>query len=70
MINLNESINTNRFTISLDAEELLATLRALYFYQDKLTNMERTMGRDNTEWDIVVYLRQQLGDVIKKDVYL
>jgi hypothetical protein len=70
MINLNESINTNRFTISLDAEELLATLRALYFYQDKLTNMERTMGRDNTEWDIVVYLRQQLGDVIRKDVYL
>jgi hypothetical protein len=70
MINLNESINTNRFTISLDAEELLATLRALYFYQDKLTNMERAMGRDNTEWDIVVYLRQQLGDVIRKDVYL
>jgi hypothetical protein len=70
MINLNESINTNRFTISLDAEELLATLRALYWYQDKLTNMERTMGRDNTEWDIVVYLRQQLGDVVRKDVYL
>ena len=70
MISLNESINTNRFVISLDAEELLATLRALYWYQDKLTNMERSMGRDNTEWDIVVYLRQQLGDVIRKDVYL
>lgn len=70
MISLNESINTNRFAISLDAEELLATLRALYWYQDKLTNMERSMGRDNTEWDIVVYLRQQLGDVIRKDVYL
>jgi len=70
MISLNESINTNRFAISLDAEELLATLRALYWYQDRLTNMERTMGRDNTEWDIVVYLRQQLGDVIRKDVYL
>ena len=70
MISLNESINTNRFAISLDAEELLATLRALYWYQDRLTNMERTMGRDNTDWDIVVYLRQQLGDVIRKDVYL
>jgi hypothetical protein len=70
MISLNESINTNRFAISLDAEELLATLRALYWYQDRLTNMERSMGRDNTEWDIVVYLRQQLGDVIRKDVYL
>jgi hypothetical protein len=70
MINLNESIKTNRFVISLDAEELLATLRALYWYQDRLTNTERSMGRDNTEWDIVVYLRQQLGDVIRKDVYL
>ena len=70
MINLNEQNNTNRFAISMDAEEVMATLRALYWYQDKITNMERRKGRDDAEWDIIVYLRQQLGDVVKKDVYI
>jgi len=70
MINLNEQNNTNRFAISMDAEEVMATLRALYWYQDKIQNMERCKGRDDAEWDIVVYLRQQLGDVVKKDVYI
>ena len=70
MINLNENINTNRFAISMDAEEMLATLRALYWYQDKITNTERNKGRDDSEWDIVVYLRQQLADVVRKDVFL
>ena len=70
MINLNENINTNRFAISMDAEEMLATLRALHWYQDKITNTERNKGRDDSEWDIVVYLRQQLADVVRKDVFL
>lgn len=70
MINLNEKNNTNRFAISMDAEEVLATLRALYWYQDKITNTERNKGRDDSEWDIVVYLRQQLADVVRKDVFL
>jgi hypothetical protein len=70
MINLNEQNNTNRFAISMDAEEVMATLRALYWYQDKITNMERRKGRDDAEWDIVSYLRQQLGEVVKKDVYI
>ena len=70
MINLNEKNNTNRFAISMDAEEVMATLRALYWYQDKITNTERNKGRDDSEWDIVVYLRQQLADVVRKDVFL
>jgi hypothetical protein len=39
--------------------------RALYFYEDKLTNIEGTR-RDNLEWDAVIYLRQRIGDAIKK----
>ena len=34
-------INTNRFELNLDAEEFLAIKRALYWYADKLTNVER-----------------------------
>jgi hypothetical protein len=70
MINLNDTISTNRFSINLDAEEMLAISRALYWYGDKLTNMERQRGRDDSEWDIVMYLRTQLSDIIKQDAYL
>ena len=63
-------LNTNRFEIELDADEYLAILRALYWYQDKLTNMERSMGRDNGEWDIVTYLRQQLSDNLKQEAFI
>ena len=67
MIDLNEQINTNRFSISLDGEEMLAILRAVYWYEDKLTNMEGALGRDNSEWDVVVFLRKQLSDLVRKD---
>jgi len=67
MINIRDEINTNRFCISLDGDEFLAILRALYWYQDKLTNQEREKGRDDKEWDIVVYLRQQMGDTLKHE---
>lgn len=70
MINLNDEINTNRFSISLDGDEYLAIMRALYWYQDKLTNQERAKGRDDREWDIVAYLRQQLADTLKKDTFI
>jgi hypothetical protein len=70
MINLNEANNTNRFAISMDAEEMLAVSRALYWYQDKINNMERRKGRDDAEWDVVTFLRQQLADAIKKDAFL
>ena len=67
MIDLNEQTNTNRFSISLDGEEMLAILRAVYWYEDKLTNMEGALGRDNSEWDVVVFLRKQLSDLVRKD---
>jgi len=70
MINLYDEINTNRFSISLDGDEYLAIMRALYWYQDRLTNQERSKGRDNLEWDIVAYLRQQLADTLKKDAFI
>jgi hypothetical protein len=70
MINLNDEINTNRFSISLDGDEYLTIMRALYWYQDKLTNQERAKGRDDREWDIVAYLRQQLADTLKKDTFI
>jgi len=65
MINLDQSVNTNRFNISLDSEELMSALKALYWYDDKLTNMERSNGRDNGERDVVVSLRTQLGNLLK-----
>ena len=70
MINLKDEINTNRFSISLDGDEYLAVLRALYWYQDKLTNQERDRGRDDREWDIVTYMRQQLSDTLKHDAFI
>jgi hypothetical protein len=65
MINLDHSTNTNRFNISLDSEELISLLKALYWYDDKLTNMERAKGRDNSERDVVTMLRIQLGNLLK-----
>lgn len=70
MINIKDEINSNRFSISLDGDEYLAILRALYWYQDKLTNQERSRGRDDREWDIVAFLRQQLSDTLRKDAFL
>jgi hypothetical protein len=65
MINLDHSTDTNRFNVSLDSEELMSILKALYWYEDKLTNMERAKGRDNGERDVVVFLRSQLGNLLK-----
>jgi len=65
MINLDQTTNTNRFNVSFDSEEVLSILKALYWYEDKLTNMERSVGRDNGEWDVVVFLRTQLGNLLK-----
>jgi hypothetical protein len=67
MIDLNEQINTNRFSISLDSEEMLAILRAIYWYEDKLANREKVTGRDNRERDLVTLLRKQLSYLVRKD---
>jgi len=63
-------INTNRFELSLDAEEFLAIKRALYWYGDKLTNMERSKGRDDGEWDVVMYLQDKLGSQLKREAFI
>jgi len=63
-------INTNRFELNLDAEEFLAIKRALYWYADKLTNMERSRGRDDGEWDVVMYLQDKLGNQLKREAFI
>jgi hypothetical protein len=70
MIKHNENNNLGRFSISLDSDEYLAILRALYWYEDKLTNMQRATERDNLEWDIVIALRHQLKTALKKDAFI
>jgi hypothetical protein len=65
MINLDHSTNTNRFNVSVDSEEVMSILKALYWYEDKLTNMELSRGRDNGERDVVTMLRTQLGNLLK-----
>jgi hypothetical protein len=70
MINLNDNINTNRFSVSFDGEEMLAISRALYWYNDRLSNTERDNGRDDSEWDVVMFLRKQISDLIKQDAKL
>jgi hypothetical protein len=67
MICENDDVNTNRFNINVDANDLIIILRALYWYQDKLTNMERSRGRDNAEWDNVIWIRQQLTNMLKME---
>jgi len=63
-------MNTNRFEVNLDAEEFLAIMRALHWYADKITNQERSRGRDNGEWDVVMYLQHKLGSQLKKETYI
>lgn len=63
-------INTNRFELSLDAEEFLAIKRALYWYGDKLTNMERSKGRDDGEWDVVMFLEHKLSEQLKAEAFI
>lgn len=46
--------------------DLVTILRALYFYEDKLTNTADDY-RNPDEWDRVVFLRKQLGDQLKSE---
>jgi hypothetical protein len=52
---------------TLDMEDLLIVLRALYWYDDKLRNTERDIGRDIYERDKVMNLRTQLGNLLKAE---
>jgi len=67
MICTSNEINSNYFDIQLSANDLVTVLKALYWYEDKLTNMERSTGRDNAEWDNVMWIRQQLGNMLKAE---
>jgi len=67
MICTSNEINSNYFDIQLSANDLVTVLKALYWYEDKLTNMERSTGRDNAEWDNVIWIRQQLGNMLKAE---
>jgi hypothetical protein len=49
---------------TLDIEELVTVLRALHFYEDKLTNMADD-HRNPYEWDQVIWLRSQLSGKLK-----
>jgi hypothetical protein len=63
-------INTDRFTTELSADDLVTILKALYWHQDKLSNMERAKGRDNFELDRVLWLRSRFGKMLSKEAYL
>ena len=67
MICTPNEFNGNYFDIQLSANDLVTVLKALYWYEDKLTNMERSTGRDNAEWDNVIWIRQQLGNMLKAE---
>ena len=51
---------------TLETEDLLIVLRALHFYEDKLTNMADD-HRNPYEWDHVLWLRNQLGNKLKQE---
>jgi len=53
----------------LEIEDLLIVLRALHFYEDKLTNTADD-HRNPYEWDHVVWLRKQLADKLKLAAYI
>jgi hypothetical protein len=50
----------------LETEDLLIVLRALYWYEDKLTNTADD-HRNPFEWDNVIWLRNQLGNKLKQE---
>ena len=51
----------------LNDDEVITVLRALYWYEDKLTN---TSLKDEKEWDDVVWLRQRMSDYVVNKAYL
>ena len=50
-------------------EHLITVLRALYWYEDKLTNQCDDV-RDPDEWDRVVWTRRELKRELEKRAYL
>jgi hypothetical protein len=56
----------NRFELSLSGDEFISMLKALYWYQDKLTNTEQT----SLESDTVLYLRSKLSKQLEKEAFI
>ena len=67
---MQDTINTNRFVLNLDSEDIVTILKALYWHEDKLANQQHSTGRDNAEWDRVVYIRSWLGKLLKQTAYI
>jgi hypothetical protein len=57
----------NEFTVTLTAAEMISLLKALYWYEDRLTNIADPYRRDSDEWDTVVWMRTQLGNLLKAE---
>jgi len=55
------------YDLTIDANDLVTILRSLYWYEDKITNRERAKGRDDAEWDNVVFIRSQLSTMLRKE---
>jgi hypothetical protein len=58
------------FTVNLEADEYIVMLKALYWYDDKIMNQERSGGRDISERDTVMMLRTRLAKRLEKEAFL
>jgi hypothetical protein len=56
--------------MNLDHNDLVLISKALYWYIDKVSNTEKTKGRDDSEWDKAMWLKQRIAKQIEKDAYL
>ena len=56
--------------MKLDYNEMVLLSRALFWYMDKVSNIERSRGRDDAEWDKAHILKQRLADAITTDAYI
>jgi hypothetical protein len=52
---------------TLDIKDAMLVLKALYWYQDKVQNQERAIGRDISEWDDIMWLRTNIGNKLKSE---
>ena len=58
------------FDIKLEADEFITMMKALYWYDDKIMNQERSVGRDISERDTVMMLRSRLAKRLEKEAFL
>lgn len=57
--------------MKLTNEELVVMLRALYFYEDRISNVEeKYKSRDDADFDSVIGLRQRLSYQLKNRAFI